>query len=188
VRDHQRGLFVFAPKFNEHLLQLEPSQRVEHSERLIQQKHFRRERKGARDAHALAHALRKLSRFLVHRLPQPHDTEIIFCDLATLRFARGKENLIDAEHDVLERRHPGEQARRLKHHATIWSGTDEFLAGENDSTSRDVIQSSEHREHRGLTAARMPDERDEFALLNLEVEILDDDRRAFRRGVNLREV
>src|SRR5262245_17194867 len=59
VSDHERGLAVFAPKFNEDLLQLITRERVEHPKRLVEEKELWRKGKGSSNADALAHASRE---------------------------------------------------------------------------------------------------------------------------------
>ena len=54
----------FGARVDQHLLQLEAGQRIEHAEWLVEQQHLGLERKGARDADALAHARRQLGRAL----------------------------------------------------------------------------------------------------------------------------
>ena len=61
VRDHQRRRALGAPELEQHFLQLDARQRVEHAERLVEQQHARRQRERARDADALLHALRQLA-------------------------------------------------------------------------------------------------------------------------------
>ena len=63
VRDHhRRDFFACAKAWMQHLLEFVARERVEHSERLVEQQHPRLQRKGARDADALAHALAKAPR------------------------------------------------------------------------------------------------------------------------------
>ena len=57
VRDHERGLFVFAPKFDQRLLQFVAGERVEHAKGLVQKEHLRRQSEGASYANPLSHAL-----------------------------------------------------------------------------------------------------------------------------------
>ena len=146
------GDFVFAPEFDEHLLEFVARERVEHPERLVEQKHLRLERKRAGDADTLPHALRQFSGLLVHGIREADDREIVFHDLASLLFARGEKNLFHGQHHILERRQPRQQARRLKDDAAIRPRPDEFPAGEDDAAARDVIQPGDHRKHGAFNA------------------------------------
>ena len=60
----------------------------------------------------------------------------------------------------------------MKDDAAIRPGAGEFLAGENDAAAGDVVQAGDHREHGGFAAAGVADERDEFALAILQIEVL----------------
>ena len=72
---------------------------------------------------------------------------------------------IDAERDVLASGEPGQQARRLEHHAAIGAGAGDFTAVEHDAAGGDVVEAGEHRQHGGLAAAGMADQRNELAAL-----------------------
>ena len=69
----------------------------------------------------------------VHRVAKAYDGEIIFHDLAALLGVGGVVDLLDAEHDILERGEPREQAGRLKHDAAIGAGVGDFLTREHDA-------------------------------------------------------
>src|SRR5262245_26924526 len=140
VRDHERGDLVLAPKFDENLLQFVTCQRVQHAERFVEQQHLGLERKGTSDADALPHPLRKFSRLLMHRIAKPNDSEVVLNDLAAFEFARGKKNLFHTQHDVIERRYPREQRRRLKYDTAVRSCPGKLLACENNSTAVNVVQ------------------------------------------------
>src|SRR5262249_26787213 len=114
--------------------------------------HFRRERKRTRDAHPLAHSLRKLRGFFAHSVAKADDGEVVFDDFVALLFARSVEDLIDAEPDIVVSRHPRQEARRLKHNTAIWTRSDEFPARENDAATSDVVEACDHREHGGFAA------------------------------------
>ena len=178
----------FCQRSDEHLLQLGAGEGVEHAEGLIEQEHLGREGEGAGDAAALAHALRKLGGFLVHGVAKADDRKVILDDLAAFRGIGGVVDLFDAEHDVLEGGEPGQEAGGLEDNAAVGAGAGDFLAGEHDAATRYVSEAGDHGEDRGLAAARVADEGDELALLDTQVEVLDDDRLALGRGVDFAEL
>jgi len=57
MRDHERGLLVLAPEFDEHLLQFIAREGIQHAERFIKQQHLRSQRESPRNAHTLPHPL-----------------------------------------------------------------------------------------------------------------------------------
>ncbi len=50
------------------------------------------------------------------------------------------------------------------------------------------VQAHQDRQHRGLAAARVAEEADELALVHVQGEVADDDRRTGRRVVRLAEL
>src|SRR5206468_12110225 len=85
-------------------------------------------------------------------------------------------------------RHPRQQGRRLKHHAAIGTGPIDLPAADHDPTRAGRGEPHEDREDRRLATARMAEEADEFAFVDVEGEVADDDRRARRRLVRLAEL
>ncbi len=90
-----------------------------------------------------------------------------------------------AQHHVVERAEPGHQAGRLEHQAAVGAGIGHFAAIEHDHAFGDVGQPGHHRQHGGLAAARVADDRNELALADLQVKAIDHGLRAFGRGVDL---
>ena len=62
VRDHDHGLVGFLPDTQQDVLQLEPRQRVELRERLVEEQEARLERQRSRQRHALLRPERQLDR------------------------------------------------------------------------------------------------------------------------------
>ena len=71
----------------QHVLQLHARERVEHAEGLVEQQHLRREREGAGDAHALAHAGGELRRALVLGVREADEVEVVRGDVRRARRA-----------------------------------------------------------------------------------------------------
>ena len=156
-----------APEVEQHLLQLEARQRVEHAERLVEQQHLRRQREGAREADALPHAGRQLGRPLVQRVAEADQRRGSARRSPRARVAaRCGVDLVDAEQHVLERGQPRQQARRLEHDAAIGARARRspcrptMIAAARSAS----MQAGDHRQHRRLAAAGVADEADELAL------------------------
>ncbi|KMS94310.1 hypothetical protein BVRB_022690, partial [Beta vulgaris subsp. vulgaris] len=173
VRDHDRGDFRAVPHFDQHVLQVPARQAVEHAERLVEQQQPRTEREGAGDADALAHAVRHLGRELVPGIAEADAFEIVVDDLAPLAAGGVRVDALDPERDVLARGEPGHQARRLEHHRLVRPGDVDLAVVEHDRALADRVEPGRHRQHGGLAASRMADQRDELALVHQEVEVLD---------------
>ena len=117
--------------------------------------------------------------------PRPTRCEVVFDDVAPLGRSGLGIDAVDAESDVLARRQPRHQRGRLEDDGPIRPGAGDLVAVEHDAAARDLVEPRRHRQHRRLAAAGMADERDEFALLHLQVEAVDDGERPLRRGIGL---
>ena len=98
----------------------------------------------------------------------------------------GVEALIDFQHHIFERREPRKKAGRLEHNSSVWTQVVELSAFEEPSAN-DWIQYCLHRQGGRFAATRVIDEKDEFAFLDLEIEVFDDDCRSFGRRVDFSE-
>ena len=79
----------------------------------------------------------------------------------------------------------GKQREALKHHRGIAQRrrqVGDVLAGDEDPAFGDFLQTTDHAQGRGLAAARRPKHGDEFAVLDLGIEI-DDGARSARIGL-----
>ncbi|MCY1302567.1 hypothetical protein D9M70_522300 [compost metagenome] len=92
------------------VLQMRAGQRVERAERLVEQQHLRLHGKRAGDADALLHAAGDFGRALVRRMRHLHEFKIAHRPVVALGLALGaREDLVDAEADVLVDGQPGQQ-------------------------------------------------------------------------------
>ena len=183
--DADGGDLGAAPDLHQHLLQLPPRQAVEHAEGLIQQQQLGRQREGAGDADALAHAVRHIGGNAVHRIAKADAFKVVFHHLLPLGLTGLRIDLVDADGDVLLGGQPGKQVGRLEHHGALGVGAFDVIAVQGDRTFADRVKASGHRQHGGFAAAGMADQADKFAALQGQVEILDHGQRAFRRGIDL---
>jgi hypothetical protein len=81
---------------------------------------------------------------------------------------------LDGDRDVVDRREPRKQARRLEDDAPIGAGPGDLAAAEDDAAAVGRDEPRHHRQHRGFAAARMADDADELALGDVEPEAFDD--------------
>ena len=132
VRDHEDGLLAFSPDLDQFILNHAARQRIEGAEGFVQQEQFRMRGKGARDAHALAHAARQFGRFAVQRVRQADHAEVARAVRARLLFRPGGPARPDPELNILQGREPRQQAVVLKHHAALKARADHFLAVHDD--------------------------------------------------------
>ncbi len=84
---------------------------------------------------------------------------------------------LQAERHVVEDRHVRVQRVGLKHHrhaALRWRDVVDLLAADGHLAGRDVLQPGDQAQQGGFTAAGRPDEDRELAILDIEIDALDD--------------
>ena len=128
VSDADRGDLGARPDLHQHVLQLPAGEAVEHAEWLVEQQQLGREREGAGDADALLHAVRELGGAPVHGVAEADAVEVVLDDVAPLGRRRLGIDAVDAERDVLARRQPRHQRRRLEDDGPVRPGAAD-LAG-----------------------------------------------------------
>src|SRR5450432_850182 len=156
--------------------QLPPDFRVERAERLVQQQHTWFDRQRTCQGYALALAAGQLLRIALlqalelHQLQQLHAA----CAYLTLRRAPRKFAHAQAERDVVEHAHVFEQRVVLEHetdapflHAQV-GGVD---VAETDTALVDRLQSRNRTQQRGFAGAGRPEQREQFARRDLELDI-----------------
>ena len=136
---------------------------VERPERLVHQDERRVERERAGDRRALLHAARELPGVVLAEVAELDELE----HLARLGLARRLVAADDLERqlDVASDRAPVEQDRRLEDHpvVAVEAGLVGRLAVDGDRAARRRGQVGDDPQQRALAAARRPDERDELA-------------------------
>ena len=93
-------------------------------------------------------------------------------------FARA---LATASATFVARRQPRQQRRRLKDDGAIGPGLGHLLAVNHHAAQRRPLQPGDDRQHRRLAAARVAENADELAVVDLGVDVLDGDDRALGR-------
>jgi hypothetical protein len=124
----------------------------------------------ADDCGALLHAARELERITLRELTQAnHGQEIN----RTLPVA-GRRQLakFDRQQHVVEHGAPRQQHWRLEHHGGLLRWPAQWLAIQLDRSGGVGQQPGQHLEQSRLSAAALPDNRNEFAVIDIEVEAL----------------
>ena len=183
VGDEDRGHVDLVMQRAQPLPQLLAHLGVERAERLVEQQDARldRERAGQRDALALAAGqlarvaagqpveLHQIQQFLDPRA----DRGLVLADRARLH--------PQAERDVLEHRHVAEQRVMLKHEADMalaGAVRQRVLAVERNLAGVGPVQPGDDPQQRGLARARRPEQRQQLAIGDLEVDIVERGKRA----------
>ena len=174
--DHRHALFGEAlhdvEDFADHL-------GVERRRRLIKQHDLRLHREGARNRDALLLAARKLRRVAVGFVCEADARQELLCRLLGL-FLCDMAHLHRREHDVLEHRHVREEVEALEHHADFLADVvDIRLAIQQDAVDghrafRRHFEEVDAPQQRTLARARRADDDDDFLLLDMEVDALQD--------------
>src|SRR5262249_37659855 len=151
--------------------------RVECRERLVHQQYPRLERKRAREHSPLQHAARQLRGIAILESAEADKSEETPRPSQALLFADAGD--FEREGNVLERCSPWESGLFLKHHADGTALGSRCAAFEYDLALEAIDEAADDVEQRGLATARRPDERDEFALSNIERDVLERDELAF---------
>ena len=176
VGDENDGLFFLRPDRLDLGLQLGAGKRIKRRQRLVEQQHLRIHGKRAGDRNALAHAAGKLRRLAVRSVAQPNHVDVMRDALAPLGRRTVCGDGIDRERDVALHREPGQQRVTLKHDTALrtWLGngcpTEEHFAGIRcDQTGHQADQCA-------LAGPGKSDNRDEFAVLDRERNVVQDAR------------
>ena len=91
----------------------------------------------------------------------------------------------DPQRHVLARGQPRQQVGRLENDAAIRSGSCDLASVKHDASLGDIGQPGGHRQHGGLAASGVSDQRDEFATCNVEAEPVDHGQRTARSRIRL---
>ena len=87
-----------------------------------------------------------------------------------LRFGRA-EHALHREVHVFERREPGQQRMVLEHHAAVRARPGDMALGEDERAVGWLEQPGDQVQQCRLAAAGVPDQRDELALRNRQVDV-----------------
>ncbi len=164
-------------------------QRVERAERLVQQQHLRLHRQRAGNADALLHAAGDFGRPLVLGMRHLHEVEIVHHPGVALGAALGfGKHLVDAELDVLVDSEPRQQAVVLEHHGAVRPRRIDLAVFQEHAAIGGAGETGDDVEQRRLAAAGVADDRDVFALVDRQVDLLQHLGRGIAAGKGLVDV
>mmetsp|Transcript_6369 Transcript_6369/g.11421 ORF Transcript_6369/g.11421 Transcript_6369/m.11421 type:complete len:337 (+) Transcript_6369:325-1335(+) len=152
---------------------------VEVGERLVEQEHAGLAHQRPADGDALALATRELRRLALQQRAQLQHVGGLLDAPGDLGL--GHAGHARAEAHVLLDRHRRVERIALEHHADAalgGLGLSHVLAADMDAAAADVDQAGDAVQQRGLAAARRAEQHEEFALVDLQVQALDDFVRA----------
>ena len=147
---------------------------VERGHRLVEQEQPRPLGERARQRHPLALAAGQLVR--------PAAPEAVELDQRQHLVDTGvdlgprQRLLLEAERDVAGNRQMREQRIALEHHVDrppVRRQAGDVLAAEQDAAFTRLLEAREHAQQRGLAAARGPEQREEFTLVDVERDAID---------------
>ncbi len=146
-------------------------QRVERAERLVEQEDPRAHGEGAGDPHALLHPARDFRGTFVGVRLHADEGEGSPRPAVTLGARHGSpDRAVDRQADILVDRQPRQEGVVLEHHRTVGPGFVDLAPGEEDAAFGRTQEPRHDVEEGRLAAARMADDGDELALVDLEVD------------------
>ena len=149
--------------------------RIEVGERFIKQEGFGLTHNGPADRHALALAAGEIGRLTVEQCFELQDLRGL-ADPEVALFPRDAGEA-QGERHIIGNRHMRIKRITLKDHrkaAAVRRNVIDELAVDPQFTARDVFQAGDHAQERGFSGARRPDKDDEFAVVDFQVDPLDD--------------
>ena len=160
-------------------LHLLPQLEIERAERLVEQQHAGPVDERARERDALALSARELARLAAGERVQPHERERLDRTLAPLRLG----DALDAQAvlDVLLHGHVREERVVLEHRvdvALVGRAIRHILPAEQHAAARGPFEARDHAQTRGLARPGRPEQREELAAPDVEVDCVDGDERA----------
>jgi hypothetical protein len=178
VGHKQDGLARCVPDALQLFLQEFAVLRIESAERLIHQQDLGVERQQTRQRHALLHAAGEFVGIVILEMGEADERDEFIGDLDAL-FLRNVLHL-ERPHDVAHDSPPGIERIFLKQHAAIGTWLGDPLTIERHGAAVDRFEPAEHVQERALAAAGRPDDGDEFAVVDVQIELVErDDPRPF---------
>src|SRR6185437_202467 len=141
--------------------------RIERGERLVHIENRRIGDESAGDGAALAHAARELMREVLAEVREADEAHRPFDPRRAL--GRGHTARHQSEADILLDRHPGKEAAVLEHHRVLDPPAG---AVDQDGAGALLLEAGENAQQGRLAAARRPDDAEEFAGLDLQIDRL----------------
>ena len=168
--------------------------RVERARGFVAQHNLRVRSKGARNGDALLLAARKLAGVIVRLAGKSHEFEQF--ERASFGLFLRRAMQFERERDVAQHRALGEQAEILENHANGLAQIDELLAGivghigaiDEHAARRGTLEQVDAANERRLARARLADDAEHVARLNMQVDIAQRLVRAGRADIGFRKV
>ena len=110
----------------------------------------------------------------MHDIAEANAAQVVANDGAALRGRGVWVHAIHTQPHVVPCRQPWNQARRLEHQCSIRTGAANLSTVQRNHAFADRRQTRQHRQDRGLAAARVADDRNEFAPSDVQFEAVDD--------------
>ena len=156
------------------LAQLDAHLGVERRQRLVEQQHPRPDREGPRERDALLHAARELVRVAAAGMAEADEVEQLAHPVAAVALPLTAHP--QPELDVLPGGHVREQAVGLEDHADVppvRRRPRQVDAVDDDRAGGRLVEPCDEPQRRRLAAAGRAEQRDELALLELEVDAVE---------------
>ena len=175
--DEQRGAAAPRPELGQHFgepaLQLGAGDRVERAERLVEQQKRAVEQHGAQKGGALAHPAGEFARAPLGEAGQAEGLKLR--QRPPPRFGARDALHLQPQRDIVEHGAPGEEQVFLGHVAEPGEALlgAERLAVDQDFAAVGRVEPGDQVEQGALAAAGGPDERDEFAVGDIERDIVE---------------
>ena len=178
VGDEDRGHVDFGMQRAQPLPQFLAHLGVERTERLVQKQDARLDRQRPRQRNALALTARQLARVAVGEPVELHQIQQFLDARADTRLVLAHRARLhaQAESDVFKHRHMAEQRIVLEHEsdmALAGSAGERILAVERNLAGVGPIQPGDDAQQRGLARTRRPEQRQQFAIGDLQIDAVE---------------
>ncbi len=185
MRDEQNGGAGFAPQSLDQALHSQPRSWIERAERFIHQQDLGPHDERLSDGYALLHAARKLvgifPRIRLVQIHTPQIAERLGLELFPASPPRRPQtaeqsdfSYVEPEGDVLKDSAVGEERIFLRHVAAATVGLRSRAAFHQNLTARGHFFGQHQAEQRRFSAPGLPDDRNEFARRDVQVDPIED--------------
>ena len=180
VRDEDDGGAEDFPDFQQFILQVAPRQGIQRAERFIHQHDGRIEGQHAGDGHALAHAAGQVFRVAGTEFRQAQHAQQHVDSFLDLGWRLAGD--FQAESDIALDGHPREQRVFLEYHAAVGTGLGDQLAAGQDLAGSRLREAGDGVQEGRLAAAGRPQQADELAAGDFQVDVFQGDDVGAARG------
>jgi hypothetical protein len=169
-----RAAGPFVMDGHDRVLKVRARERVERAERLVEQEHLGLHGERAGKTDALLHAAGNLRRPLVLGMRHLHQLEIVHGPgMAPGARLRAGKHLVDRKPHIVVDGEPGQQRVVLEHDRTVGAGFIDLVFLEQDAAESGSNEARNDVEQRGLSAAGVTDDRNVFAPVDAQGDVLE---------------